>query len=398
MTSPALGRSIAPSADATPWFHSSADVAIIGGGLMGCAVSLYLAESGVDVAVMEGREINREASGVNAGSLHFQVYMHSNHDPEWIESVRPSVELHRYAAAGWRTLEAELGTDLGVLLGGGLMVAESDEQMALLRKKVEIENSMGLETELLSARDMLALAPYLAEDLLGADYCRDEGLANPLVVTPAFARAAVAHGARILTNTQVQSIERRAGGGFVIGTSRGPFEAGRVIDAAGAWAGQVARMAGLRVPVWGNVIHMNVTEALPPLMHGQLVQHAGRRLTLKQSADGTFIIGGAWPAAYNQSTHAKTTLLDSTVGNVWVAARTVPALRSARLNRTWAGMGTNVDSELPILGESGRLKGFYVLFATLGFALGPTLARLLAERILGRAPSISIDPFSPNRF
>ena len=365
---------------------------------MGCAVACYLAESGLDVAVIERREINREASGVNAGSLHFQLYLHASHNPTGIEGFRPSVELHRYAAAGWRTLEAELGTDLGVQLGGGLMVAESVDEMTLLREKVRIENSMGLRTELVTTQEMMAIAPYLSDHLLGADYCREEGLANPFLVAPAFAKAAVARGSRILAHTEVRSIRPRGGGGFVIETSRGPFEAGRVIDAAGAWAGQVARMAGLPIPIWGNVIHMNVTEALPPLMHGQLVQHAGRRLTLKQSADGTFIIGGGWLAAYDETTNSKTTLLDSTVGNVWVAARTVPALRLARLNRTWAGMGTNSDSDLPIFGECSRLKGFFILFATLGFALGPTCARLLAEKMLGRAPSVAIDPFSPDRF
>jgi sarcosine oxidase subunit beta len=133
-------------------------------------------------------------------------------------------------------------------------------------------------------------------------------------------------------------------------------------------------------------------------MHGQLVQHAGRRLTLKQSAEGTFIIGGAWPAGYDETTNAKITLLDSTVGNLWVAAQTVPALRSARLNRTWAGMGTNSDSDLPIFGECSRLKDFFVLFSTLGFALGPVCARLLADQVLGQEPSIATGPFSPDRF
>ena len=376
----------------------SADVAVVGGGIMGCAVALYLAESGVDVAVLERREINREASGVNAGSLHFQVYLHASHDPAWLEGIRASVGLHRCAAAGWRTLEAELGADLGVQLGGGLMVAESVEQMALLKEKVRVENSMGLDTALLSAREMLSLAPYLSDTLIGADYCPEEGLANPMLVAPAFAKAAVARGARVLTNTDVRSIKPSASGGFIVGTSRGLFEAGRVVDAAGSWGGQVARMAGLQIPIWGNTIHMNVTEALPPMMHGQLVQHAGRGLTLKQSAEGTFIIGGAWRAAYDEKTNTKTTLLDSTVGNVWVAAQTVPALRGAQLNRTWAGMGTSCDDSLPIFGECSRLKGFFLLFATLGFALGPTCARLLAEQMLGHAPSVSIEPFSPDRF
>jgi len=377
---------------------SDADIAIIGGGILGCSVAYYLAKGGADVAVIERGELNREASGVNAGSLHFQVYMHANHDPEWIHRIRPSIELHRQAAVGWRTLESELGADLGVRIGGGLMVAETTEEMAVLREKVRVENSMGLETRLLDAPEVLQIAPYLSDHVLGAAYCDTEGFANPLLVGQALARASKSGGARLYPYTEATSISPRAGGGFVVGTNRGTIRAGRVIDAAGSWAGEVARLVGLDLPIRGTSIHMNVTEPLPPLMGGQLIQHAGRRLTLKQSVEGTFIIGGAWPAGYERGTNKKPTFLDSIVGNVWVAAQIVPALRSALLVRTWAGIGTTNDDDMPVIGESGRVKGFFVLFVGLGFALGPTCGRLLAEQILNGQSSLQLTPYTPDRY
>ena len=129
----------------------SADVAIIGGGLMGCSAAYYLAKGGVDVAVIERGSINREASGSNAGSLHLQIYIHPHFPDDWIERIRPSIALMREAAKGWATMESELGTDCGIRLGGGLWVAETPDEMRLIEKKVAAERAMGVESTVLRA-------------------------------------------------------------------------------------------------------------------------------------------------------------------------------------------------------------------------------------------------------
>ena len=128
----------------------SADVAIIGGGLMGCATAYYLAKDGVDVAVLERASVNREASGANAGSLHLQIYIHPHFPDDWIERIRPSIALMREAAKGWATMELELEADCGIRLGGGLWVAETPDEMRLIEKKVAAERSMGVESTVLS--------------------------------------------------------------------------------------------------------------------------------------------------------------------------------------------------------------------------------------------------------
>ena len=376
----------------------SADVAIIGGGLIGCATAYYLAAGGVDVALLERTEVNREASGTNAGSLHLQIYIHPTFGPDWIQNILPSVALLREAAQSWASLESLLGADLGVRLGGGLWVCDAAEQMSLIEAKVRAENSMGVASVVLSRDDLLDIAPYLASDVVGGSYLQGEGFADPLLVTPAFARATVSLGARVITQAPVQSIERRASGGFILQTARGPFQAGRVVVAAGAWTAEVARMVGLKLPITGGVAHVNVTEARPPIMLDHLLQHVSRGLTLKQTPRGTFIIGGGWPGRYDRATTRSVTLLDTIVGNVWVAAKTVPALRDAQIVRTWAGIGSGTPDGMPIIGASERVEGFHIAYAPLGFTMGPIIAQMFSEDFLTGGSTVPLAPFSPNLY
>jgi glycine/D-amino acid oxidase-like deaminating enzyme len=374
------------------------DVAIVGGGVVGCAAAYYLAMAGIEVVLLERRELNREASGTNAGSLHLQLLRQPSWSKEWISKVKPSLELHRLAAISWQGLEAELDSDLGIHLGGGVMVAESPIGVRRLRDKVRLERSLGIDTELITQAELRALVPVLNDKLLAADYKVVEGHANPLLVAPAFAMRATGKGARVLTHSEVQSIELQSGGGFTLACAGGlEVRARRVVNAAGAWSGQVTRMVGLTLPMGGDVLHMNVTEPLPPSLDF-IVQHVERRLTLKQTSAGTFLIGGGWPGSYDLASNTKLTHRDSVEGNLWVASQTVPLLKQATVIRTWGGLGANTSDWLPVIGEAKRVRGFYTLFVGLGFTLGPISAQLLSEIVTGAEPSANVDAYSPERF
>ena len=257
---PAPGRSLLlPSAgDLAAPLPATTDVAVIGGGLAGCALAYYVARSGVDVVVLERGELNREASGTNSGSFHFQIAIHqltgSDLGPDR-DRLLADVRLHAAAAAVWSELEAELGADLGVHVTGGLMVAETAEELAVLVAKQQIEKDAGLETEVLTGAALRDFAPFLAEDLTGGTYCGREGHANPLLAAPAFAARAIEAGARFRTHAAVTSIADIDGPGalrFKLVTAAGPIEACRVVNAAGAWAGDVAAMTGFTSAVAGR--------------------------------------------------------------------------------------------------------------------------------------------------
>ena len=130
-----------------------------------------------------------------------------------------------------------------------------------------------------------------------------------------------------------------------------------------------------------------------------MVQHIGRRLTLKQSTHGSFIIGGGWPTAASAYPRRYPTTWRSASGNLRVALDIVPALEDVRVLRTWSGIIAFTDDLSPIVGESARVPGYYACVATTGFTFSPIYARQLAEQILdeGTETTSFPDRFSLDR-
>ena len=377
------------------------DVLIVGGGLAGTALSYYLAREGVESVLVERGELNREASGTNAGSFHFQVAIHQLTGAETTnvrDRLQTEVRLHAEAAEVWKGLERELDGPLEMHFTGGLMVAETEEQLRLLHEKRVIEEESGLDIEILEGDELRSFAPYLADDLAGASFCPQEGHANPALAAPLFALRAVENGATIRTHAEVTAIEADAGRGadrFTVTTAAGRIGARRIVNAAGAWANELGALVGLQLPLRSEGLHLNVTEPREHVLV-PMVQHIGRRLTLKQTANHTFIIGGGWPARPERRPRRYSTVWESMAGNVAVAARVVPLLADVRIVRTWSGVMAFTDDLAPVVGESARLPGYHALVATTGFTLSPLMARLLAEEMASGRSTIP-PPFAVDR-
>src|SRR5262245_52849085 len=356
------------------------DVLIIGGGIAGVSLAHYLAQAGVDVIVAERGELNREASGTNAGSMHLQIaihqFMHGLDDPAEAERLKEETRLAAAAMELWRELDAELQLDWHTT--GGLMAAETPAQLQLLHDKRRLEQEAGLETHVLEGEELRRFAPYLSERVIGASYCPAEGHVNPLIAVPKLAA-----GLKTLTHAKVTAIEP----GFRVTTTAGTIEADRVVNAAGAWATEL--QPGLPMRTMG--LHVNVTEPRARLLE-PMIQHIGRRLTLKQAYNGTFIIGGGWPSREAPGRWATT--WDSAAGNAAVAVDVVPALRDVRLLRTWSGVIAWTHDVSPIVGEAS--EGFFtIVVGSSGYTLSPLFARMLAEQMTG-GPSLPA-VYSPER-
>ena len=389
-----------PRSETVAELPADTDVLVIGGGLIGCALAYYLARDGVTVALLERRELNRAASGTNAGSFHLQIAIHQLTGLE-VDSLAgrllTEIRLYVEGAKLWEELETELDGSLEMHTTGGLMVAETDAELALLHAKQRIERDAGLETHVLEGDELRSFAPFLAPDLRGATYCPAEGHANPLLAAPLYALRAAQAGAAIRTNAEVQRIEPQDRGGFVVSTNRGSVRAARLVNAAGGWTNQIAAMVGLRHPVRRDGLHVNVTEPRERLIT-PLVQHIGRRLTLKQAENNTFIIGGGWPSLAVGADGDQRTVWESAAGNAAVAVRVVPALAGVRLLRTWSGALAFTDDLEPLVGASRSLPGYFTCMATTGFTLGPLMARMLAEELSNPgARSPLPDHFAPDR-
>jgi glycine/D-amino acid oxidase-like deaminating enzyme len=375
------------------------DVLVIGGGLAGAATAYYLGREGVEVTLAERTDLNTQASGSNAGSLHLQIPYPEfiSEGEDWARVFTQAIPVMRDSIRLWRGLEAELGCDLEVSIEGGLLVAESEAQMRDIARKAAIERSAGLEIELLSAADLRRIAPYLSERMIGAAYCPEEGKANPLKATPAFAEAARRHGARILANCPVTALSLD-GNAYRAETAAGPIRASRVVNAGGADAGRIAAMLGIDLPIEGHPIQVSVTEAAEPLIN-HLVYFAGDKLTLKQAKNGSFLIGGGWPARRSARAERPTVDPQSLRSNLRIARHVVPRLNSVCLLRVWPAIVNGTADWKPILGElPGRPGVFMTMFPWMGFTAGPMSALLTAELVLGRKPSLDLSAFSAARY
>ena len=373
------------------------DVLVIGGGLAGCATAYYLASDGVDVTVIEQGDLNTRASGSNAGSLHAQIPYEPflKNDAAWAATFAPTVALLARSIDLWRELPRVLGADLEVVLKGGLLVAATEDDMTILARKAALERQHGLTVDLLDRAALHKVAPYLASSVAGAAFCPDEGKANPFAATPAYAAAAIKAGARVLRHRTVTGVERDRDG-YAVATSDGPVHARRLVNAAGSQAGAIAAMVGLQFGVEAHPIQVSATEPTPPLIP-HLLYYTGEKLTLKQNAVGSLLIGGGWPARLGR--HGHPTIDPSSFRqNLALAVSVVPALAGIRVVRSWAAVVNGTKDWKPILGEVPGMPGFFMdFFPWMGFTAGPIAARIVASMVQGHAPPLDMDlrPFLP---
>ncbi len=390
--SPDLSR-----ADALPLFgDAEAAVVVIGGGVVGACVAHELAAGGEDVLVVERDDVNLQASGANAGSLHVQLLSFDFGDKAEAGGgpAATTLPLGPWAVSLWQELAELCGRDFEIRITGGLMVAESEAGLDFLQRKAALERRHGLEAEILDRHDLRKLAPALADTLIGAEYSPREGKINPLLATYSVMRRAERLGVRLMRSTDVKALER-INSGWLVQTNRGMIRAGRVVNAAGPWARQIGAMAGLDVPVYSAPLQMIVTDRAPPLVE-QLVAHADRHLSLKQLAAGGIVIGGAWPAGYSEHQNMNVTARKSVEGNLWVARRVLPALDGLHVLRSWAGMNVNIDGA-PIVGEVPAAPGFFNAVTSNGYTLAPAVARITADLICRGRTDRDITPYRLER-
>ena len=376
---------------------TSVDILVVGGGVTGCALAYYLARGGGEVLLIERDDLNSGGSGASAGSLHLQLpapFFTRTPRDRLLRAAAALIPLSVAAAAEWRRLSQELRGDIEFHIGGGLMVAETDGQMAMLEDKVRLERRCGLETELLRGDDLHEVAPYLSPSIIGASFCPTEGKVNPLAATIALAEAAVEAGGCIRRGVELRRLDAR-GANFVAETSSGAIQSRLVVNAAGSSAGRIAAMVGAELPVTPRPQNMIVTEAAPAEIP-HLVQHIGRRLTLKQASNGKFVIGGGLPG--RPAAGGVAVMRNSLETSLTTAVSAVPMIGGLRLLRTWAGEALITDGN-PILGEHPPVTGFhYAVPSSSGYTTGPISARLLAEVLLGDRPPDDIRDFSIARF
>lgn len=366
----------------------SAGVAIVGGGMCGISIAYYLASRGLrDVIVFEKGFMGEGATAAGAGGIRHQFSTEVN--------VRLSIESIR----AFEELAQETGNAIELHQNGYLILATSDEEMAVFQKNVEMQRQLGVDARTLSSNEVQRTAPYLnTEDIVGATFCPNDGWVDPYSVLQMYARRARELGARIFERTEVRGIAVRGGKAMGIATPRGDLAADVVVNAAGPYAALVGRMAGVELPVKPYRRQSFATEPFLKVPEDApfIVDFTTSFYFHKESNRGV-LMGMSdrdEPSSFN--TNVDWSFLEKVVER---ALHRSPILGEARVIRGWAGLYAITPDHNPVLGRT-PVKNFYVAcgFSGHGFMHSPAVGSLLAELISEKEPHLDITPLSLERF
>ncbi len=372
---------------------AKADILVIGGGVTGTMAAITLAEAGARVVLIDAG-VNA-GSDANAGSLHVQMQSRFMRlYPDQVPNVEAALPFYRAAAEEWVRLDAELG-GVDLVRKGGLMLAETQEQLVFLGAKAAREAVQGLTVEILDRAALDRIAPWLGPQIVGAELCRDEGKLNPLLANRLLRARAEAAGVERLTGRVIRLTASAQG--IEATTADETMRADRVLVAAAWGAGALVAGFGVTIPTKAEPLHMNITEPGAPAIH-HLVQHAERSITLKQFGSGQIVIGGGWPATSRGDSLPPAVRHQSMLANVALAAKLAPAISGLKVIRTWAGMNTTIDGASVIGPLPGHDRIIMAIPGDAGYTLGPLVGQMAAALALNAQTAFDPARFSPRRF
>ena len=362
--------------------NATAEVVIVGGGIVGCATAYFLAREGLKPLLLERSDLAAEASGANAGL----IGVASGLETDTLDFVRPSVELLFEFAE-------ELDEPFELRRGGRLVLAFDEADWAYLRPLYERALAAGIRAETLDQRSVREVEPTLGESVIGAIYLPDDGQLDPVPATRAFGLAAERLGARIERGVQVTELVTHGGRIAGVETRDGIRSTRSVVLAAGAWSAELAAGLGLDLPVRPGKGQMLAIGPLPPLTTRAL---RAPIVGMSQRRNGEVIVGSTveYVGFDKQVQPATIETFFRWIGEA------VPALRSARIGRTWAGLRPMTPDSLPIVDAAPGLEGLWLAtgHSRTGMTYGPGTGRVIADLIADREPSLPIDRFRLDRF
>ncbi len=367
----------------------SADVVVIGGGVIGTAAAYYLAGEGTRVTLVERRGIGQEASGANVGLVTL-FSGHSLDEPD----PGPLYELTRASIDAYETFGADLGVDIEYEQCGGVVFAETEEKLAVIRRAYEGYAKHGVPVEWLDPRGVRECEPaFWSERILGGAFCPVNGQVNPLLLCRAFARGARRRGARIMLGVTAHNVYHGNGRVRAVCTSEGDIPCEFVVNAAGAWAAEVGDMVGQRLPVVPARGQILLTEPLPRFIHRVV---SGAEPSARQTRRGNVIIG----STVENAGYDKGVTVDTIAHFAAGAVPRFPRLAGVSVIRSWAGLRPATPDHMPIIELMEEPAGLCLAVghSRRGICYAAGTGRVVADLIAGRPPSLALDAFRLSRF
>lgn len=373
----------------------TAEVVIVGGGVIGASVAYHLAARGVrDVLVLErGAAPGAGSTGRATGGFRTQF------------GTRVNVQLSLLSREKLLRFEDETGVNPGFHQAGYLFVAGCEEELGELVSAQTVQHECRLtEARAVDAEEVARLNPALnLEGVAGGVYCPKDGFIRPLKILRGYTEAAARLGARFRYGVTVEGVRAsEAGKVGTLLTSAGEVSAGAYVNAAGPWAGEVARLLGSEVPVKPLRRQVAITspfDLLPEEMPMSIFVGDGFHLRVR---DGRVLL--LWPDDLRVEDPFDTSLDEEWLTTVVSKAHArVPCLREAEIDRAacWAGLYEMSPDRHAILGRSQGFDNLYLANGSSGHGVmhAPALGQLLAEIILdGSAHTIDVHPLRPSRF
>ncbi len=365
----------------------TADVIIIGAGIVGCSIAYHLSSLGAaSVVVVEMDLVCSGSTGKSAGGIRQQFATELN--------LRLSIESLKM----FRRMPEELGVDPAFHEVGYLFLASTFEDLALFRRNAEVQRRFGIPVEILSVEEIRRIVPYLRlDDVLGGAFCPTDGYAAPYEVTMGYASAARRRGVKIHEQRAVTGVLRNGGRVLGIETPQGPIHAPVVVNAAGAAGGLIGALAGVDVPVKPYRRQLFTTAPLPEFAQEPPLTIDYHRSWYFRGELGGCLFSGPKD---DESTFNTNVDWDHVAESAAMAVSRVPLLAKAEIRRGWAGSYDISPDNNAILGAVPELAGFYLAtgHSGHGFMHGPITGKLMAELLLIGRPSIDIAPLSIERF
>ena len=414
-----------------------ADVAVIGGGIIGVSTALELASRGLSVVLLEKGIIAGEQSSRNWGWCR-----QMGRDPHEIPLILESLKL-------WRGMNARVGAETGYRQSGIIYLAETDAEMAA-KEKWHRENAraFGLDTRLVSGFEAEQLQPGSTRKWKGALYTSADGRAEPFIAVPAMARFAQKLGVKILQNCAARGIETAAGKVLSVVTERGAIACNQVVLAGGAWSRRFLGNQDIEFPQLSVVNSVMRTEALDTGLERTC---SGGKFTFRKRLDGGYTIthrhlsvADIAPDSFRlfreflpalkldwrglrlglgqrffdearlkrrwqldeRSPFEEVRMLDPepVLGILDEVAESLksyyPAFAPMRIAERWAGVIDATPDAVPVISAVDKISGLFLAsgFSGHGFGLGPGAGKLMAELVAGEKPCVDPSPFRHSRY